>query len=53
MFDNDKWPTMTCEIFKYNGKYCVIRVDGRLTGTVPREDAIKVVEELNAVLLGE
>ena len=53
VFDNDKWPTMTCEIFKYNGKYCVIRVDGRLTGTVPREDAIKVVEELNAVLLGE
>lgn len=53
IFDNDRWPSMTCEIYKYTGKACVIKVDGRMTGTVPREDAVKVVEELNAVLLGE
>ena len=52
IFDNDKWPSMTCEIFKYNGSTCMIRVDGRLTGTVLREDCVKVIEELNAVILG-
>ena len=52
VFDNEKWPSMTCEIYKYNGSTCVIKVDGRMTGTVSREEALKVVEELNAILLG-
>ena len=52
IFDSDKWPSMTCEIYKYNGSTCVIRVDGRMTGTVLREDCVKVIEELNAVILG-
>ncbi len=52
IFDNDRWPSMTCEIYKYNGDTCVIKVDGRLTGTVKREDCVKVIEELNAVILG-
>ncbi len=51
-FDNERWPEMTCEIYKYNGSTCVIKVDGRMTGTVSRESAVKVIEELNAVLLG-
>lgn len=52
IFDNEKWPTMTCEIYKYNGSTCVIKVDGKLTGTVLREDCVKVIEELNSVILG-
>ena len=52
IFDNEKWPSMTCEIYKYSGNACVIKVDGRITGTVLREDCVKVIEELNAVILG-
>ncbi|MBP0986343.1 MAG: DUF4340 domain-containing protein, partial [Oscillospiraceae bacterium] len=52
IFDNEKWPSMTCEIYKYSGNACVITVDGRITGTVLREDCVKVIEELNAVILG-
>ncbi len=52
VFDNEKWPSMTCEIYKYSGNACVIKVDGRITGTVLREDCVKVIEELNAVILG-
>ena len=52
VFDSEKWPSMTCEIYKYNGSTCVVKVDGRMTGTVSREEALKVVEELNAILLG-
>ena len=29
-----------------------IKVDGKLTGTVLREDCVKVIEELNSVILG-
>ena len=52
-FDNEKWPSMKCEIYKYTGSACVIKVDGRITGTVKREDCVRVIEELNAVILGE
>lgn len=49
--DNENVPTVTLAIYRYDGSFCLVTVDGTPTALVSRSAAMDLVEAVNAIVL--
>lgn len=50
-FKDKKYPEMKVEIYRYNGEFCLVVIDGESTSLVERSLVIDLVESVNAIVL--
>lgn len=49
--ENENFPEVTVELYRYNGENCLAVVDGETVCLVSRSDVIDIVEAVNAIVL--
>ena len=50
--DNESFPQVSIQIYRYDGSYCLAVVDGEPFALVERSAAMDLVESVNAIVLG-
>ena len=51
--DNEKYPEVNIELYRYDGSYCLAVVDGEPIALVDRTLVVDVIEAVNAIVLNE
>ena len=49
--DNENVPSVELTIYRYDGSFCLVTVDGTPTALVSRSAAMNLVESVNAIVL--
>lgn len=49
--ENENYPEMRLELYRYNGEYCLAVVDGEPVAFVDRSYVVDLVESVNAIIL--
>lgn len=49
--DNENYPEVELEFYRYDGEHCLAVVDGEPTALVSRSDVVDLVEAVNAIVL--
>lgn len=49
--DDENFPTVQIQLYRYDGEYCLAAVDGVPTALIPRSQAVDVMEAVRAVVL--
>lgn len=50
-FKDKKYPDMKVEIYRYDGEYCLVAIDGETVSLVERSSVVDLVESVNAIVL--
>lgn len=50
--DNEKYPQISVEIYRYNGTSCLVVLDGKPLGSINRSAVVDLIEAVNAIILG-
>ena len=49
--ENENYPTVTVELYRYNGSECIATVDGEVLGMVSRSKVVNCMEAVYAIVL--
>lgn len=49
--DNEKYPKVTIELYRYDGENCLAVLDGQTFALIERADAVDLVEAVHAIVL--
>ena len=49
--DNEAYPTVQIDLYRYDGEQCLAVLDGTPTSLVPRDMVVDLVEAVNAIVL--
>ena len=50
--DNDTFPTLTVNLYQYDGDNCLAQLDGTTLGLISRSLVVDLTEAVNAITLG-
>lgn len=50
-FDSETFPERKISVYQYNGSSCIVKIDGKPFGLVPRADVISLIEAVNEIVL--
>ena len=50
--DNDTFPTLTANLYQYDGDNCLAQLDGTTLGLISRSLVVDLTEAVNAITLG-
>lgn len=50
-FKDKKYPKMKVEIYRYDGEFCLVVIDGESVSLVERSSTVDLVESVNAIVL--
>lgn len=49
--DNENYPQVKIELYRYDGSNCLAVVDGESVSLVPRSEVVELIEAVNAIIL--
>ncbi len=49
--DNENYPTVSIQLYRYDGTYCLAVVDGEPVSLVERSEVVDLIETVNAIVL--
>lgn len=49
--DNEDFPQVQVELYRYNGTHCLAVIDGKSTSLIPRSAVVELMEAVNAIVL--
>lgn len=50
--DNENYPQVSVQLFRYDGTYCLAVLDGESIGLVSRASVVDLIEAVNSIVLG-
>lgn len=51
--DNENFPGLEIELYRYDGESCLAKLDGKSVALVSRSDVVALMESIHAIVLGE
>lgn len=49
--DNETYPSVKIELYRYDGTNCLAKVDGKTFALIPRSDVVDLIEAVNSIVL--